>query len=113
MGALLQIGGVDAGVPPCTRRRPWLGHLLFSDPQVSPLPWNLILSIIKKVYISISVPIQRDQRALSSTDDLSPHDVQMVEIIIDARYQTLPEICHILFGTFVTFGLGTFVTVEN
>ena len=83
MGALLQIGGVDAGVPPCTRRRPWLGHLL-SDPQVSPLPWNFVYLIwsIKKV---LSVPIQRDQRALSSTDDLSPHDVQMVEIIIDAR----------------------------
>ena len=52
LGALLQIGGVDAGVPPCTRRRPWLGHLLFSDPQVSPLPRNFVHFIfsIKKVF---------------------------------------------------------------
>ena len=52
LGALLQIGGVDAGVPPCTRRRPWLGHLLFSDPQVSPLPRNFVHLIfsIKKCF---------------------------------------------------------------
>ena len=63
LGALLQIGGVDAGVPPCTRRRPWLGHLLFSDPQVSPLPWNFVYLIlsIKKKCISIGANTKRSK----------------------------------------------------
>ena len=93
----------------------WTPPLLRST-GVSPTMEFCLSNFVNQKSVFLSVPIQRDQRALSSTDDLSPHDVQMVEIIIDARYQTLPEICHILFGTFVTFlifGLGTFVTVED
>ena len=90
----------------------WTPPLLRST-GVSPTTEFCSFYFFNQKSVFLSVPIQRDQRALSSTDDLSPHDVQMVEIIIDARYQTLPEICHIWFGTFVTFGLGTFVTVED
>ena len=91
----------------------WTPPLLRSTGVSPTMEFCLSNFVNKKKCVFLSVPIQRDQRALSSTDDLSPHDVQMVEIIIDARYQTLPEICHIWFGTFVTFGLGTFVTVED